>query len=352
MRFVHCGDLHLDTAFSGLCDGKTAAIRQAELRRTFLSIIELAKKADVLLIAGDLFDQESLEAETVHTLCRGFADLGDIPVLISAGNHDPLTAGSYYRLSAFPENVHVFDTSLEKIRVKDCDVYGISFGETVCDEALLKDCTFAGDVPSILLMHGDLGGTAYNPIRKDWVSASGLSYLALGHVHSYGEVRLGKTLCAYPGCPEGRGFDELDEKGVILGEVTKDGVKTEFVPVSLRRYREIHLDISGLLTHNAVIEKLSGMHLAPEDLYKVILEGETDLVPDTTVLAEAFPGLFFVKFYDKTSRPLSMDIADSAIRSLFAQKLSERASGEPIDLYDKALQLGLLALSGEKVKPL
>ncbi len=352
MRFVHCGDLHLDTAFSGLSDGKIASIRQAELRRTFLSIIDLAKEADVLFIAGDLFDQDSLEAETVHTLCRGFAALGDTPVLISAGNHDPLTPNSYYRLSSFPENVHVFGTSLEKIRVKDCDVYGISFAESVQDETLLEDCNFDCDAPAVLLMHGDLGGTAYNPIRKDWVSSSGLSYLALGHVHSYGEIRLGKTLCAYPGCPEGRGFDELDEKGVIVGEVTEEGVKTEFVPLCLRCYRELHLDITGLFTHDAIIEKLSGMNIKPEDLYKVILEGETELVPDTAILAEAFSGLFFVKFYDRSTRPLSCETADSGLRGLFAEKLSERADGDKQELYNKALKLGLLALSGEKVKPL
>ena len=351
MRFVHCADLHLDTAFSGLCDEKTASVRQAELRRTFLSVIDLAKEADVLLIAGDLFDQESLEAETVHTLCRGFAALGDIPVLISAGNHDPFTEGSYYRLSAFPENVHVFSTSLEKIRVKDCDVYGISFAQNVQDETLLENSNFSGDAPSVLLMHGDLGGTAYNPIRKDWVSASGLSYLALGHVHTYGEIRLGKTLCAYPGCPEGRGFDELDEKGVICGEITKDGVKTEFVPTSSRCYRELHLDISGLLTHNAIIEKLSALNPKTEDLYKVILEGETELTPDTAILSEAFSRLFFVKFYDKTTRPISAETMDSGIRSLFAEKLSGRAENKK-ELYDKALKLGLSALSGEKVKPL
>ena len=91
MRFVHCADLHLDTPFSGLGDAAKAAVRQAELRQTLLRIVEKARGADALLIAGDLFDQASVEAETLRVLRRGFASLGDTRVLIAAGNHDPLT---------------------------------------------------------------------------------------------------------------------------------------------------------------------------------------------------------------------------------------------------------------------
>ena len=94
MRFVHCADLHLDTPFSGLGDAAKAAVRQAELRQTLLRIVEKARGADALLIAGDLFDQASVEAETLRVLRRGFASLGDTRVLIAAGNHDPLTETS------------------------------------------------------------------------------------------------------------------------------------------------------------------------------------------------------------------------------------------------------------------
>ena len=138
MKFVHCADLHLDTAFSGLADGKKAAVRQAELRRTFLSIIELAKRADVLLIAGDLFDQDLVEAETIRVLRSGFASLNNTQVLIAAGNHDSLTENSYYKVAGFSDNVHIFGTELECVTVADCDVYGISFRKSVQEEPLLK----------------------------------------------------------------------------------------------------------------------------------------------------------------------------------------------------------------------
>lgn len=352
MKFVHCADLHLDTAFSGLGDGKRAALRQAELRRTFLSVIELAKEADVLLIAGDLFDQDTVEAETVHTLCRGFASLGEIPVLIAAGNHDPLFEQSYYKLMELPPNVHVFGTELECISVKDCDVYGISFGRSVQTEPLLTNFSATPVRPSVLLMHGDLGGSDYNPIDRVMVSQSGLSYLALGHIHSYGETKLGSTLCVYPGCPEGRGFDELGLKGVVCGEITGEGVTKTFVPVCRRQYREIPVDISGLLTHDEVICAVKTVVDRLEDLYKIVLTGETAFVPDTDVLSEAFSDCFFIKFYDTTKKPLEIEalMKETGIRGLFAQKLSQGLSGDETGRYARALEYGLSALAGEKVK--
>ena len=78
-----------------------------------------------------------------------------------------------------------------------------------------------------------LGGSAYmDPaatppkavIAPEDIEKSGLTYLALGHVHQYsGPRREGGTVYAYPGTPDGRGFDELGEKGVILGRVSDGG---------------------------------------------------------------------------------------------------------------------------------
>lgn len=354
MKFVHCADLHLDTAFSGLGGGKRCAVRQAELRRTFLSIIELAKEADALFIAGDLFDQDMVEAETVAALCAGFASLGEIPVFIAAGNHDPLIEQSYYKLMSLPANVHVFGTELECYQVADCDVCGISFSHSAQRESLLSAFHCPTERPAVLVMHGDLGGTDYNPIDRAMVAGSGLSYLALGHIHSYMETKIGHTVCVYPGCPEGRGFDELDAKGVVCGEVTKEGVVTNFVPVCKRQYREVSVDVSGLLTHDEMIRSVRQSVQNTEDLYKFILVGETELVPDTDVVAEAFGDCFFAKVYDRTKRPLHLEelVKEDGVRGQFAEKMLAREETGKEELYRMALEYGLQALAGEKVKSL
>lgn len=352
MRFIHCADLHLDTPFSGLCDSRSAELRQAELRQTFLAIIELAKKADALLIAGDLFDQESLEPETVRLLVSGFASLGKTPVLIAAGNHDPLTENSYYRLASFSPNVHIFGTQPEKIRVGDCDVYGVSFKQGQQDEPIIENFLIERENPSVFLMHGYLGGADYNPVSREAVTSSGLSYLALGHVHGHVEEKIGSTLCVYPGCPEGRGFDEEGVKGVIEAEVTKEGVRASFVPVCRRRYKTVSVDVTGMVTQEEVVSALREKIESEQDLYKFVLTGETELVPRLPVLQEALAGCFFAKIYDRTKRPVDVVALanEVGIRGMFAQKILNEMAEKDERLCHKALELGLLAMAGEKVK--
>ncbi|MBR5235802.1 MAG: DNA repair exonuclease [Clostridia bacterium] len=354
MKFIHCADLHLDTAFKGLNNSKSASVRQAELRRTFLSIVELAKSADALLIAGDLFDQRTVEAETIHMLRQAFASLENTKVLIVAGNHDPLTEKSFYKLAGFSDNVHIFGHELGMVTVADCDVYGISFSHAVQDTPLLESFSTSQSRPAVLLMHGDLGGTTYNPIQKDAVKNSTISYLALGHVHNYKEEKIGTTHCAYPGCPEGRGFDELGDKGIIRGEVTEKGVITEFVSVCSRRYHEVTVDVSGLLTHEMILDAMRSESLNTGDLYKIILTGETELVPDPDVLSEALNECFFAKVYDETRRPLNLDALkkEAGVRSMLIEALEAGLTGEQSELYRKALEYGLAALDGKKVKSL
>ena len=66
-----------------------------------------------------------------------------------------------------------------------------------------------------MALHGDAlnAGSPYNAVTREQIAASGLCYLALGHIHEKsGLQRAGETFYAWPGCPMGRGFDELGQK--------------------------------------------------------------------------------------------------------------------------------------------
>ena len=69
-----------------------------------------------------------------------------------------------------------------------------------------------------------------------------IDYLALGHIHSYKMEQLdSRGVYCYPGCLEGRGFDECGEHGFVLLDI-KDNklVGNEFISVSYRNlYEEI-----------------------------------------------------------------------------------------------------------------
>lgn len=82
-------------------------------------------------------------------------------------------------------------------------------------------------------LHGEVGvpSSRYDPVSEEELAASGLDYAAFGHVHAFsGLRRAGDCFYAWPGCPEGRGFDETGEKGVIIADVERGGVKLRFAP--------------------------------------------------------------------------------------------------------------------------
>ena len=147
-------------------------------------------------------------------------------VFIAPGNHDPYSARSPYTLSIWPENVHIFTSNtVERVELPElgCAVYGAAFTSSVQDESLLADFRAPDDgLVHLMVLHGELSAaeSRYAPITKAQIAGSGMDYLALGHTHQFGGVlREGKTAYAYAGCPEGRGFDELGEKGVLAGTV-------------------------------------------------------------------------------------------------------------------------------------
>lgn len=56
--------------------------------------------------------------------------------------------------------------------------------------------------------------------------------------------RAGSTVWAYPGCPQGRGFDETGDRGFLFGDVEPGRVDMQFVPFARRRYEILTVDVS------------------------------------------------------------------------------------------------------------
>ena len=108
VTFIHAADFHLDSPFRELT-GEQAALRRKEQRNLLRRLADLAreKKADFVLLAGDLFDGANLYRETGEAMIAALGQM-DCPVFIAPGNHDPMTSASPYRTLPWPENVHIF----------------------------------------------------------------------------------------------------------------------------------------------------------------------------------------------------------------------------------------------------
>ena len=253
IKFLHAADLHLDAPFSALSPEQAAARRQ-EQRALLTDLAEAAnaQDCDVVLLAGDLFDSSSASEQTLLALRRALASIR-APVFISPGNHDCLLPGSAYLTEVWPENVHIFKTdAIEAIELpeKQLRVYGAGFTARH-ERPLLEGFRAKADGwTNLMVLHGDATQAAspYNPITQAQLEASGLDYLALGHIHqASGLLRCGKTCYAWPGCAMGRGFDELGQKGAYLGEISDSGVRLDFLPLHGRSYEILRVEAGASL---------------------------------------------------------------------------------------------------------
>lgn len=361
VKIVHAADFHLDSAFGALRADK-ARLRRQESRALLSRLSELvnARGADILLLSGDLFDGETVYRETLEALA---ASLGAMHarVFIAPGNHDPYSARSPYALPIWPSNVHIFTSGeIERVVLPElsCAVYGAAFTSAVQDEGLLQGFHAPDDgLTHLMVLHGDLAADSrYDPVTKEQIAQSGLDYLALGHTHRFGGVqREGATFYACPGCPEGRGFDELGEKGVLAGTVARGSAELSFVPLAKRKYEIARVDVTGKTAEEALLAALPAD--PSRDSYRVVFTGETDERGlDLKRLEERLaPRFFSLELRDETR--IGEDVwaraDEDSLRGLFLRELRAKYDAARSDderaRISLAARYGLAALDGRDI---
>lgn len=357
IKILHTADLHLDSPFEALPDN-LAMQRRHEQRELLERIVALATRegVQILLLAGDLLDSDSAYFETSRLLEQVFSNC-KAQVFIAPGNHDYYTGSSPYARLVLPENVHIFRSeAIECVELPElnCRVWGAGFVQKDCPPLLEGFVPEKSDgTVDIMLLHGAVGSAAspYNPIGEQAIERSGMDYVALGHVHSYsGLLSAGETHYAYPGCPEGRGFDECGEKGVILVEIGQDRLSAKFVPVCMRKYESISVDISGDDdAYDKTKAALTGD--TSRDIYRIILTGECEIAPKLSELEEKLAPLFFSLQLRDSTRP-AQDIwarsGEDTLRGLFLARLKTRfgaaQTAEEKEKISQAVRFGLAAM--------
>jgi len=314
IRILHTGDIHLDSAFSRL-DSRHAEIRRNELRAAFTSMMLSAKMsgADLMLIAGDLFDSEFVTRETAALLCREFAGFGK-PVFIAPGNHDPALPRSFWFRASLPENVHVFTSpELESVDLDELNitVYGWGFDSQNLETSPLRDRTVSDKSRiNLLVGHCDLRSPVSTdcPVTADELRLLGADYAELATVHNP-PADTDDPWC-YCGCLEPRGFDETGIKGACIAEVDKkdsaSSVSVKRVRFAKRRYEKGELSVDGASSQNDVREAIDSyvrqMKYGEDTLLSLTLTGTVSpsLVIDTETLADTPAPLFLLEVTDRT----------------------------------------------------
>ena len=351
IKFLHAADLHLDSPFAAL-DPRQAALRRQEQRQLVTELCRMCREneCDLLFLSGDLFDGRRVYLDTLDTLRDELSECG-AQVFIAPGNHDPISPTSPYLTQAWPENVHVFTNArIEAIALRkpECIVYGAAFTANAMPPLLrgFRVSAENRDYVNFMVLHGDAmqADSPYNPISKDEIAQSGLTYLALGHTHLRGGPETeGGTLYAWPGCPMGRGFDETGVKGVFLGTTDGNTVDLRFVPMSGRRYEILTVE-AGDDPYAAILEAIP--ENCSEDVYRIILTGESESV-DVPALGAALGERFYaLQLRDETVPPLDLwtRCGDETLEGLSLQALHQA-----LDRSENPRQRRLIELAARRI---
>lgn len=368
VKILHCADIHIGAALSYL--GETAAQRKYETLLTFERIIDTAVTEGVKIIAaaGDIFDSNTVEDSFVNAVFEKIASVPEIKVVLALGNHDPLSSQSPFKNRELPKNLFVLGAKDECITFDDLKtrVYGRSF-----DDVYLKGEEGFSITPekdgyvNLMVLHGELRSdlnSNYNSVTANFIKESGMDYIALGHIHKRTEPqKIGDTYYAYCGCPEGQGFDELGEKGVYLGEVSKVDCNLQFIPTAKRMHLCESIDISGLLTSNKIathiidVIKQKYPDNFADNLYKFILTGYVDETADISIpqiTSRINEVVYFAKIRNKSEIKVDFELLsqEKSLKGIFVKNMLEKinkADQPEKDRLKAALDLGLKAFSGE-----
>ena len=321
VRLIHTADLHLDSAFSSRFSKEEAEERRRNLLIAWNKLLQygIERKVQAILISGDLFDSPVVSRSTMEIFLSSIRKNPEISFFYLRGNHD--TKNTFRFRDDLPKNLFLFSKEGKKYRLKEKlvllgqEFYGTerrsefpeeSYGtesllelpeepEELVEEELLSPSSAKDAVQSIwnlkeedcniLMLHGALREGGPEVQNEQGISLKQLSrypihYLALGHIHKREEGKYGSLNYIYPGCLQGRGFDEEGEKGfyyVEIEEETKE-IKAEFVPLKEGAFRIIPLFLSeedGTLdAEEKIRESLKKEGAEAKDSVRIILKGE------------------------------------------------------------------------------
>jgi DNA repair exonuclease SbcCD nuclease subunit len=354
MKILHAADLHLDSPFAGRSAEQADRLKNA-MRRIPRQLTALCREegCDLVLLAGDLFDGP-WSRDSFRELYTALEQM-QVPVFISPGNHDHICNDSPYWSEVWPENVHIFtrpEMGAVPLPELNCRIYGAGYRSMDCD-ALLEGFRAEGEEQyHIAVLHGDPTAvqSPYSPISADQLRKSGLHYAALGHVHKSGQLRAGQTLCAWPGCPMGRGFDELDAKGVLIVTLD-DAARAEFVALDTPRFFDYETD-PGFDAQSALARLLPAA--GDDHFYRVTFTGEAE-APDLDALQQAFSQFPNLQLRDRTM-PLrdiwgsaTEDTLEGVYFSLLKDAL-EQADEEQRQILTLAARISRQLLDGQEVR--
>ena len=361
MKIIHCADLHLDSKMTANLTKEQAKERKNEILRTFTRMVDYAKKNSVkaILIAGDLFDTRNVSAMVRNTVRDVITQNQEIDFLYLKGNH--VDDNFLSKLEEVPENLYMFSDQWMTYAYGNITITGIELNAensvTAYNSLVLDHDTF-----NIVTMHGQLVGYRNKDkaeiISLDDLKNKNIDYLALGHIHGFHMNKMdNRGIYCYPGCLEGRGFDECEQKGFVVLDIDMQTLKANvnFVPMGYRTLYTMLVDVTGVNTTQEAAVRINNAiqenEYASSSLVKVVLYGDVDVEceMDTDFLQEQFADYFYyIKVTDETKLKVNYKDyeGDISLKGEFVRLVSESDLSE--EEKSMVIRAGILALQGEE----
>ena len=277
MRFLHLADLHLGKQ---MCDVSLLEDQEFILDQ-ILSVAE-SERTDAVLIAGDVYQRSSPQAEAMALFDRFVSRLVDMgqKVFIISGNHDSAQRISYFSSLLRTSGVYVseaFDGTLQRVELRDTDgaldvwmlpflrpsqvrrflpEFPIATGQDAV-AAVLQGADLDSSRRNILLCHQFITGSETSDSEEqtvgglDSIDASvfdAFDYVALGHIHKPQKIR--RETLRYAGSPLKYSFSEASHKKSVsvVNLLEKGEVSVRTVPLyPLRDVRTLEGTLEELM---------------------------------------------------------------------------------------------------------
>lgn len=305
--FIHTADWQIGKRFGAFVAEKAAVLREQRLGAVD-RVAEAARAADAgtVLVAGDVFDSETVSDELAGRLLSRLKGYPNLVWQLLPGNHDPARAGGVWEAivaGGLPSNVRVHLTPEPAELAKDVVLLPapLTSKSTARDPtAWMDSATSPAGTIRIGLAHGSVqgfgsDGDANVPIDPARVKTAGLAYLALGDWHGVKQI---SDRVWYSGTPEPDSFPD-NEPGFALA-VHVDGAssapKVERVATACFTWMRRQQSIGSGAELEAIEQEVNRLGAdASRHLMALNLEGSVSLAEFARIeehLAKLAPQLF------------------------------------------------------------
>ena len=341
MRILHTSDWHLGRQFYGQ---SLEVDHEAILEQVFDALV--AHKADVLVIAGDIYDRASPPATAVRQFNRFIQRVASdtkAAIVLIAGNHDsgdrigsmglisdanralirgPLMSDELPLLLEDEHGVVAFSALPYGYEYAARECFDVTDIDSPADVITAQIEAAKMNVPDsarwVVTAHAWVSGASPSESERslgrtvggiETVSASvfeGADYVALGHLHRPQNIEADHI--RYSGSPLAFGFDESDaEKSMSLVDMDASGAitLTEIAFTPLRQVRTLRGKLSDLLASGE----------ASDDFVKVILTDENRLIDPMKQMRGLYPNASALS-YERDQTPHDVEVTDGVTAAL------------------------------------